>query len=507
MKVTPLPIVPLVLLALVVLGTTRRAQAQAQDEKMFPLPTNSEAVDRAVSAENLRAVAAKTQDAQVLLGLTYLAQTGDPVRAELAERAVAANPEYAPIVAVLAAMMDGVDEQTVAALLERDPENALGHYLNGLLLYKADNDAEALAAFRKAAGLRELRLYLSQTSEALFAALDALGLQGRERLAALSWMALRSYNFGAIGLQPLQRTLVELPREMDNAGRREVSDMLIVFAGHLFRTNYHYRTYGRWSLESAFRLKTEVAAAAGRRSTEVRMPPEVAGILPSHINFAFARTGPREPELYNVKRDVPEADRPAFEQARRAAIEASETLIAAAAKETDATMGAYLRGIPEPPEGSRTPWASQWTPVERAMEQFPDVYRAALAYQTADDALTAAGDADPPRRNFARLMPLGLGIVYYAARHDKQFPPNLEVLYEEKLVEPEVEPRSVFTGRPFIYTAAGERIPEKSHEAATFIILYDDHEIDGNYQCIMADGHGEHVPVEKVREQLRARGK
>ena len=286
MKVTPLPIVPLVLLALVVLGTTRRAQAQAQDEKMFPLPTNSEAVDRAVSAENLRAVAAKTQDAQVLLGLTYLAQTGDPVRAELAERAVAANPEYAPIVAVLAAMMDGVDEQTVAALLERDPENALGHYLNGLLLYKADNDAEALAAFRKAAGLRELRLYLSQTSEALFAALDALGLQGRERLAALSWMALRSYNFGAIGLQPLQRTLVELPREMDNAGRREVSDMLIVFAGHLFRTNFHYRTYGRWSLESAFRLKTEVAAAAGRRSTEVRMPPEVAGIPVTHRSMA-----------------------------------------------------------------------------------------------------------------------------------------------------------------------------------------------------------------------------
>ena len=101
----------------------------------------------------------------------------------------------------------------------------------------------------------------------------------------------------------------------------------------------------------------------------------------------------------------------------------------------------------------------------------------------------------------------GQGIFAYAMKHERQYPPSLEVLYEQKLVEAEVEPRSVHTGRPYVYVAAGERLPEKSHIGHQFIVLYDDHEMDGMYQCVMADGHGEHVPVERVREQLKARGK
>ena len=74
-------------------------------KKMFPLPTHRESVDRAICAENLKAVASKTTDPEVLMGLAFLARTGDPVRQELGELAVKARPESAPVVAVLAMVL------------------------------------------------------------------------------------------------------------------------------------------------------------------------------------------------------------------------------------------------------------------------------------------------------------------------------------------------------------------------------------------------------------------
>ncbi len=41
----------------------------------------------------------------------------------------------------------------------------------------------------------------------------------------------------------------------------------------------------------------------------------------------------------------------------------------------------------------------------------------------------------------------------------------------------------------------------------TLILLYDDKEQDGSYQCVMADGHGEHMRANLVKEQFRKRGK
>jgi hypothetical protein len=103
---------------------------------------------------------------------------------------------------VLAVTLDGVDEATVADLIRRDPDNALGHYLRGYLRHGANDAGETLAAFRRAAHCSQLRLYESITGGALFAALDALNLTGRARLCAASWMASRFMNFAWRGAAP-----------------------------------------------------------------------------------------------------------------------------------------------------------------------------------------------------------------------------------------------------------------------------------------------------------------
>src|SRR5688572_24830608 len=87
------------------------------------LATCSDVVDRIVAAENLRAVAGKTSDPEVALGLACLARTGDAARRELLEVAMRGRPEYRPLAAVLGLTMDGVDESTVAEVIERDPRS------------------------------------------------------------------------------------------------------------------------------------------------------------------------------------------------------------------------------------------------------------------------------------------------------------------------------------------------------------------------------------------------
>src|SRR6266498_1456837 len=109
---------------------------------MPSLPSYRESVDKAASAESLRAAAAATADPLVLLGLSFLAKAGDPVRKEIAEIAVRARNEYAPIVAVLSVIMDRIDAASVAELVQRDPDNALGHYLHGTLLHISDRESE-----------------------------------------------------------------------------------------------------------------------------------------------------------------------------------------------------------------------------------------------------------------------------------------------------------------------------------------------------------------------------
>src|SRR5690349_10966294 len=94
-------------------------------------PPSLESVSRAVSAENLRAVSAASPDPLVVLGLCFLARSGDPVRHELADMAVRRNSDYAPITALLSLMLDRVDVDSAGELVAKDSENALGHWVLG----------------------------------------------------------------------------------------------------------------------------------------------------------------------------------------------------------------------------------------------------------------------------------------------------------------------------------------------------------------------------------------
>ncbi len=128
-------------------------------------------------------------------------------------------------------------------------------------MYQSGKERESLDAFRKGAACPELRLYGSTTTGALFKALDALRLTGRDRLAALSWMSMRLHNFYIIDLQYQRTDLSELARKADLATRKEISELLLVLGGHLFATNFQNRQFAEWAVHAAFRLKAEIAAA------------------------------------------------------------------------------------------------------------------------------------------------------------------------------------------------------------------------------------------------------
>ena len=499
------------------------------------LPPYRESVDKVALAENLEAVASATSDPDILLGLTFLAKAGDPVRKELAEMAVRTRNEYNPIAAVLSLIMDRIDEESVGELVHRDPDNALGHYLQGTLLHVSNRESEALSIFGKAAACSELRLYDSTTGEALFKALDALDLKGLDRLCALSWTVSRWTNFSSVGIQPIYWALSELARPADRATRSALAETLMTLAGHLFATNFTNRWFARQAVQSAFVLKAELAAAehaptmngyaaaiqgltnAMFPGTDIEDPmkPSVlklAQFLPSRIHWAFAATDPsRVSACFFGERNLnlPETGRAAFETAKVHATQAAKKLIDVALSDPDGILGAYLKGLPRSSgEPQKPPWASFSTPVGSLMEKRPDLFRAAAANEEAMSAIWKAGQNDPAQKNIGRMMEIGLAIQTYAHNHAMAYPDNLAVLLESGQVNPPLEAKSLLTGRPYVYVAAGEKSPAKFNDKAIFVLLYDD-ELShyGCHPCVFASCIGSHIRVRDLNEQLKRRGK
>src|ERR1700722_34123 len=229
--------------------------------KTYPFPSLNEAVEKAVAPTNLRAVAARTSDPEVWLGLSFLAQPGDPVRPELSEKAVEARPELSPVAIILANAMDGVDKQSIDKLIHRDPDNALGYYLLGNQLSKPGAEKETLEAFRKGAACPELRLYGGAVSNVLFKALDALDLKGRDRLCASSWMATRWANFEIGNLQSQGNVLGRMAQDADVGTQKEISDLMVAVAGHLIGSDFQNRIFGERVLVGAFHFKASIAAS------------------------------------------------------------------------------------------------------------------------------------------------------------------------------------------------------------------------------------------------------
>jgi hypothetical protein len=502
---------------------------------MPSLPTYRESVDKVASAENLQAVASATSDPEILLGLSFLAKAGDPVRRELAEMATRTRNEYTPIVAVLSLIMDRIDEESVGELVQSDPDNALGHYLQGTLFHVSNRESEALSAFRKAAACSELRLYDATIGEALFKALEALDLKGLNRLCALSWTVSRWTNFSSAGIQPIYWALSELARPADRTTRSALAETLMTLAGHLFATNFTNRWFARQAVQSAFGLKAELAAAeeapkmnayaaaiqglnnAMLPGTDLEDPMkpsvlQLAQFLPSRIHSAFAATDPsRVSACFFGERNLnlPETERAAFEAAKEHATQAAKKLIDVALSDPDGILGAYLKGLPRSSgESQKPPWASFCTPVGSLMEKRPDLFRAAAENEEAMSAIWRAGQNDPAQQNMGRMMEIGWAIQTYAHNHDRAYPDNLAILFETGQLKSPLEAKSLLTGRPYVYVAAGEKNPAKSNDQAMFVLLYDD-ELNqyGCYPCVFACCVGSHIRVHDLNEQLERRGK
>jgi hypothetical protein len=498
------------------------------------LPSFRASVDRAVSADNLRAVAAATSDPAVLLGLVILAKPGEPARKDLVQLAVGARRDYGPVIAVLTVMMERIDAEVVNDLVQCDPDNALGHYLHATLLHVSNRDTEALASFRKAAGCAEIRCYDPTVGEALFKAIDALGFQGFDRLCALSWTVSRWLNFSSLGFQPTYWAMSELAKTAEPSLRHELADMLLTLAGHLFATNAANRFFAQRAVEASFTLQAEIAGAEsmprrhgyasavyglatplfcfpGLKEWWQRSPLQLASELPAHIHRAFAAADPallRTGAIGEANLTPPESEKPAFEAAKQKLAESAQRLLELAAAEPDGLLGPYLKALPrvERPVGPAPLW--EWSPVEGLMHKRTDLFQAAATYNEAVAAVWTAGQNDPSRKNISRLMEIGVAIYKYACEHDRTYPASLELLFQAGHLKPPLEAKSLRTGRPYIYVAAGEKQPSRANDLAQFVLLYDDEpNAYGGFECAFASLGGGAFPSADLKEQLKRRGK
>lgn len=324
--------------------------------------------------------------------------------------------------------MDGVDEQSANELIRRDPNNALGYYFLASRLYGPGKEKEMLAAFRKGAACPELRLYGESISNVLFKALDALGLKGRERLCASSWMATRWGNFEIGNLQAQATLLRRLAKHADLATQNEISDMMLMLAGQVIASDmqYHER-FGNDALRQAFRLKAQIAAGekspmmngyVGVVQALVSTRPDGSGLkrddpralalhIPGSIWYAFEVIDPKiARDYFPEMRGHVGADQ-AFEDAYQNWAKTSEALIEAALPDSDEIIGAYFHGHVPLPSDAPGPWVTSHTYVERLMSKKPDLLKAAAAYNAARQVLgavvhaeqAAPKQAEPPSRD------------------------------------------------------------------------------------------------------------
>jgi hypothetical protein len=66
--------------------------------------------------------------------------------------------------------------------------------------------------------------------------------------------------------------------------------------------------------------------------------------------------------------------------------------------------------------------------------------------------------------------------------------------------------KSILTGKPYVYVAAGEKVPQKSKDKWPFVVMYDDNPDQwGCYPCVFAVWVGGSIRPEHLKEQLEKR--
>jgi hypothetical protein len=101
------------------------------------------------------------------------------------------------------------------------------------------------------------------------------------------------------------------------------------------------------------------------------------------------------------------------------------------------------------------------------------------------------------------MMEIGWALVGYASTHDDTLPANVDVVFKEGRLKAPLEPRSLLTGRPYVYVMAGQKLPKKLLEASETVLLYDDHVGEGGYvSCFFASGVGSSARLETIQKQI-----
>ena len=481
-----------------------------------------------INPDKLKTLASSSGDPDILMGLVILDGGKSLSLSEVSQRILQGRAGYASTLAVAKVMVDRPEETAIAELIAVDPDNALGHYLQANLLYQAGKDQESLAAFRKGAACPELRLYGNIRADALFKALDALEMEGRERLATSSATATQLSNFYSINLQHLHIDLQEMAHKSDWATQSEIADLLLTVAGHLYATNYPNRDFAEWTVQDAFHIRARIAgeekspAANGYLSAadaifgvkwslpdlqeEMHLYHAAGHFLPSRISIALSLSdSTRKVFRWPIESaaNVPEKDKAAFEMARADAAEAAAALVEAALIEPDEIIGAYLKDVPRAQTNSPTGWVSTQTHVTKLLWRRQDLFRAAVKHERAFNVLQHAGRKTSAERNVGKLMHVGSALWCYARDHNQILPESLEVLYKDgKYLKDAEAAQSLFTGKLYVCAAPGKKMPVKQTERDRFVLAYDDHEEDGECQFVLANGGGSSLGASDLKKIL-----
>jgi len=93
-------------------------------------------------------------------------------------------------------------------------------------------------------------------------------------------------------------------------------------------------------------------------------------------------------------------------------------------------------------------------------------------------------------------------------KHDQAYPAALNALFETGDLKAPLETKSIRTGRPYVYLAAGEKVPARMNDRAQFVLLYDDEPVASSwFECAFASCGAGGIRESDLKEQLRRRGK
>jgi len=228
------------------------------------------------------------------------------------------------------------------------------------------------------------------------------------------------------------------------------------------------------------------------------------------INRAFAAVDTRNAgKACETNAKLSGSRKAAYEKAANDFVNSGRALMDVALTDPDRIMGPYLVGIPPGERGADGRQVVPFeTDVEKLLRDRPEVFAAAAANREAMNAMWYEEASDPSRRNITRMMEINRAMHSYAAAHDDTYPGSMNVLFEQGYLKATFKPTSVLTGKPYVYAAAGDKVPAKSKDRWKFVVLYDDNPDEWDYyQCVFASWIGGGMRVEEVKEQLRIRGK